>query len=518
MPFFDFHLHPSLKAQFTAPANKPSAWDNIHLRFRDPDLLLQLLKCQGIDDVVDSQASLSQLVQGGVNLIAIALHPPEAAMMRDGLIQKIAEEEQTAYIDNDKVDAIGTGDLYFTLLNEELDHLEQHLEHQGKKLKLIRHFNEYNAADMNTVHAILNVEGPHAFYGKRSGKTLSQIMTGFWENFRQFTEVRNVRIFAMNIAHLENNDFCNHAFGIQIFKPEPFFPDGTIISNEGVQLLLKMKEKKILCDIKHTSLIARQQLYAMGLHGPHWPLVCTHAGLTGIHSQNRYRFFLHNRSFGEGYLRVKHYKPIGYLQGTSFNASSINLYDDDVVTIINSGGLIGLSMDQRILGTPEDGMLSPDYLDEIYEQEVISPGEKELFRDRSLNITPAPDEAVLKSEDFRTADRQRSGRFHARHFMNQVFHLFVIARRYGIPDLTMAQRICIGSDFDGMINPVDSCPNVTGMQAFKEMLLQEYLLWEEEFAGHDETDFSISDFISPEDLLENIFYRNGVAFLRQWYQ
>lgn len=518
MPFFDFHLHPSLKAQFSSTANKPSPWDSIHLRFRDPDLLLQLLKCQGINEVVDSQASLSQLIAGGVNLVAIALHPPEAAMMRDGLIQKIAEEEQTHYIDNAKVDAIGTGDVYFTLLNEELDHLEQNLSSQGKQLKLIRHFSEYNADDLNTVHAIINVEGPHAFYGIRSGRSPAQIMATFLENFRQFTEVRNVRIFAMNIAHLENNDFCNHAFGIQIFKPEPFFPGGTILTNEGLQLLLAMKEKKILCDIKHTSLLARQQLVAIGLHGPHWPLVCTHAGLTGIHSQNRYRYFLHNRSFGEGFLRVKHYKPIGYLQGTSFNASSINLYDDDVAAIVNSGGLIGLSLDQRILGTPEDGMLSPDYLEEIYEQEVISPGEKELFRDHSLDRRPVPDEAVLKSEDIRTTDRQNSERFHARHFMNQVFHLFVIARRYGIPDLIMAERICIGSDFDGMINPVDCCRNVTKLTAFKERLLRDFATWEEEFADHDETGFRISDFIRPKDLLENIFYINGVRFLRDWYQ
>lgn len=518
MAFFDFHLHPSLKAQFTAPGNKPSPWDLIHLRFRDPDLLLRLLKCQGINEVVDSQASLTQLIEGGVNLVAIALHPPEAAMMRDGLIQKIAEEEQTSYIDNDKVDLIGTGDIYSTLLNEELDHLEQNLSRQGKQLKLIRRFSEYNPTDMNTVHAILNVEGPHAFYGQRSGQTPAQIMDKFWQNFRHFTETRNVRIFAMNIAHLENNDFCNHAFGIQIFKPEPFFPGGTLISNEGLQLLLAMKEKKILCDIKHTSLMARQQIYAMGLHGPHWPLVCTHAGLTGIHSQNRYRYFLHSRSFGEGYLRVKHYKPTGYLQGTSFNASSINLYDDDVAEIVRSGGLIGLSMDQRILGTPEDGMLSPDYLDEIYEQEVISPGEKELFRDRSLNRNPVPDEAVLKPEDIRTTDRQNSVRFHARHFMNQVFHLFVIARRYGIPDATMAQRICIGSDFDGMINPLDCCKNVTELTSFREQLLQNFRVWEEEFADHDETGFRVSDFTDPGILLENIFYRNGVDFLRQWYQ
>ncbi|MFZ9388210.1 MAG: hypothetical protein ACO25B_10040 [Chitinophagaceae bacterium] len=517
MPFFDFHLHPSLKAQFSGPADKPSPWDPVLMQFRDPDLLLRILKCQGINEIVDSQASLSQLIQGGVNLVTIALHPPESAMMRDGLIQKIAEEEQTRYINNEKVDEIGTGNIYFRLLNEELDHLEANLENRGRKLRLIRHIGEYDESDMQTIHAILSVEGPHAFYGNRDGKTFEEIMTDFRENFRQFTRERKVRIFSMNIAHLQDNDFCNHAFGIQVFRPEPFFPSGRLISEEGLRLLLAMKAEKILCDIKHTSFATRQQLFSMQLHGSDWPLVCTHAGLTGIHSGNRYRYFLHSRSFGNGYLRVKHYKPRGYLDGTSFNASSINLYDDDVVAIIRSGGLIGLSMDQRILGTPEEGMLSPGYPDELFEQEVISPGERDLFRDRSLNRDPLPPEAVLKTEDIQTADRQNSIRYHARHFLNQVFHLFVIARLYDIPATTMAERICIGSDFDGMINPVDCCRDVTELGVFKSLLQENFMRWEEEFSSHHANGFRVSDLVSPPELLDLIFYGNGLGFLRRWY-
>jgi hypothetical protein len=79
----------------------------------------------------------------------------------------------------------------------------------------------------------------------------------------------------------------------------------------------------------------------------------------------------------------------------------------------------------------------------------------------------------------------------------------------------MSQRICIGSDFDGMINPVDSCKNVTELAFFKNRLLTDFSAWEEEFADHDETGFKISDFITPQELLDNIFYRNGLAFLQQ---
>ncbi len=514
MPYFDFHVHPSLKSQFSKPEDRPAPWDIITLGFVDPDLLLRFLQCQGINEVVDSQASLSQMIDGNMNLVAIALHPPEMAMMNDGLIQKIAADEQTPYINNAKVDAIGTGDIYFTLLNQELDHLEQHLENHGKKLKLLTTMNEYDAANTDTIHAILNIEGPHAFYGKRSGKTLPQIMVDFRENFRQFMEERGVKIFAMNIAHLQENDFCNHAFGIQVFNPEPFFPQSTGLSNEGLEVIEMMKQKNILLDIKHASLFARQQIYQLGWHGQNWPLVCTHAGFTGIPSVNRRLFMLHHRKFGKGFLRVKHYKPIGHIMGTSFNPCSINLYNDDAKEIIRSGGIIGLSMDQRILGAPDELMMPTDWPEEIYDQEIVSPGEREFFRGAPAG--QLPDEAVLKAEDIETTrDRQNYPDFHARHFLNQVFHLFLIAPGLGISNDQIAKSICLGSDFDGMINPIDCCKNVSELDNFMKYLVDHFAQWEAPFAARHS--IRISDFITPAKLLENIFYQNGVDFLRKWY-
>jgi microsomal dipeptidase-like Zn-dependent dipeptidase len=506
MPFFDFHLHPSLKPQMSSPANFPSPWEIIKLSFAHPNIVTELLKrCGGINEVVDSQASLTQLIEGNVNLIAIALHPPETAMMNDSLIRKIAAEEQTNYINLARISDIGSGNIYFRMVNEELNNLKTHLSNNGKNLKLIKNISEYNAADSNTIHAVLNAEGPHAFYGDRKGKDIVDIIADFWVNFDAFTAAN--RIFAMNIAHLQDNDFCNHAYGIQIFKPKPFFPGRTGITPYGYRLLEKMKQKNILVDIKHTSLHARNQLYEYRHNDDTWPIVCTHAGLTGIKKEERGNYFLSTGSTA-GYLRVKHYKPNGYLSGTSFNPCSINLYDEDVKEVVTSAGMIGLSLDQRILGTPDEEMMTPNYMEEIFEEEIISPGEKSFFK-----ISGSADQdTVLKTEHISTEDRQNYPRFHARHFLNQVFHLFNIC---DTPPLfnkgLMARRICIGSDFDGMINPIDCCPDVTAYSSFKDYLLENFEAWEAE-AG-----MNISGFITPQELLDNIFYQNAVDFLGEWY-
>ena len=511
MPYFDFHLHPSLKAQMSAPPAFPSPWEIIKLKFKHPNIITLLLKCSGINEVVDSQSSLAQLIKGKVNLVAIALHPPEMAMMNDGLIQQIAAEEQTSYINLDRITDIGSGDIFFRMLNEELANLKKNLSLNGKKLKIISSFSQYKAADTDTVHAVLTIEGPHAFFGPRQQKTPDEIWSTCWANFDSFTTAN--RIFSINIAHLQDNGFCNHAFGIQIFKPKPFYPKGNGITQHGFKLLQKMKEKNILLDIKHTSLYARKQIYDYRIGETAWPLVCTHYGLTGIKKENRGKYFIETKTEGD-VLYVRHYKPAGYLLGTSFNASSINLYDEDVFEIVASGGLIGLSLDQRIIGVPEESMMSIDNMGDIYEEEYISSGEKDFFTHVLGN---SPDNSdILIVADITNADKQDWPRFHARHFMNQVFHLFKICADFNYNMGEMARRICIGSDFDGMINPVDCCANVTKLENFKNYLVANFREWETDFT--EVTGIKISSFITPKKLMDNIFYQNGADFLKEMYK
>lgn len=510
MPYFDFHLHPSLKAQMSAPPAFPSPWEIIKLKFKHPNIITLLLKCSGINEVVDSQSSLAQLIRGKVNLVAIALHPPEMAMMNDGLIQQIAAEEQTSYINLDRITDIGSGDIFFRMLNEELTNLKKNLSLNGKKLKIISSYSQYKANDTDTIHAVLTIEGPHAFFGARQQKTPDEIWSTCWANFDSFTSAN--RIFSINIAHLQDNGFCNHAFGIQIFKPKPFYPKGNGLTQHGFKLLQKMKEKNILLDIKHTSLYARKQLYDYRIGETAWPLVCTHAGLTGIKKENRGKYFIETKMEGD-VLYVRHYKPAGYLLGTSFNASSINLYDEDVFEIVASGGLIGLSLDQRIIGVPEESMMSIDNMGDIYEEEYISAGEKEFFTHVLGN---SPDNSdILIVADITNADKQDWPRFHARHFMNQVFHLFKICADFNYNMGEMARRICIGSDFDGMINPVDCCANVTKLESFKNYLVANFREWETDFT--EVTGIKISSFITPKKLMDNIFYQNGADFLKDTY-
>ena len=507
MPILDFHVHPALKAQMCDPAALPGPWDLVNIQFQNPTLLTRILKCQGINGVIDSQAAITQLLDGGVNIIGLALHPPESAMMRDRLINLLAEQEQTSYIDLNRIRDIASGDIYFQMLNEELANLLAHENNHGRRLKIMSAFSQYKPSDGNTLHAFLILEGAHAFMGVQQGKREDEKWQDFWNNFENFTD--NNRLLSINMAHLQQNEFCNHAFGIQIFKPEPFYPMGKGISPHGFRLLQRMDQKGILLDVKHMSLLARKQL--KDYHTGNRPYICTHAGLTGIHSSDRGKYFMEKDELDGGYLRIKYYKPAGYLAGTAFNCSSINLYDDDVINIIFSGGLIGLSMDQRILGLPDDIFLGDDYVDDIFDMEVVSMQEKNFFT--GVENSSLTESDYLDVYDILKTDRQNYLRYHARHFMNNVFHFFALAGKNNINPALVAESICIGSDFDGMINPIDCCRNVTKLEDFKKYLLRNFMEWEREAAYA--LPVRISSFIRPEDLLENIFYRNALQFLEK---
>src|SRR5205085_7337489 len=153
------------------------------------------------------------------------------------------------------------------------------------------------------------------------------------------------------------------AYGIQFINSAYFFPVKNGITAWGKEMITLMVEKKILIDIEHMSLWSRWQLYSM-LRSPDnsdkyiAPIICTHAGLTGQSINDRVKY-LHRKpeDVGEVY-EVVYLKPKSpYIDGVYFNCSSINLYNEDVEAILISGGLIGLSFDQRILGFADENVL-----------------------------------------------------------------------------------------------------------------------------------------------------------------
>jgi microsomal dipeptidase-like Zn-dependent dipeptidase len=506
MSFFDFHCHPGLKPQFADPATKPSPWDFIEARlaiFKDISIGINPL----FNEVLNSQSNLTQLWDSDVKLIGLILHAPEQKIGRVLSEKKIVNKGQVNLIDKTQLAYLTTGVHSFELINEELRWLLSAPSPAGKKFKILTKANDFDEVITDTVFAAIIVEGLHCFFGDPNAPDAKDIFT---KNFNDFTNANTV--LAINLCHMQQNPFCNHAHGIQLFNPSFFYPTNIGITKWGREVIQSMINKKILVDIKHMSLKARWELYT-------WftdenddtkfiqPIICTHAGTTGISIGAKTNFFL-NKPIDRGSVyEVAHHKVKSrHADDCYHNCSSINLYDEDLEFIFLSGGIVGLSFDQRILGFADENVLADVTVP--HDVEYISHMEASFFFG-PIDPTKLPvledDSKTWEDTVFAELDPSLYESTHRRFLINNIVHMLWVANRHPKIDIKKAiKQICIGTDFDGLINAIDCCKNAGGLDQLKMDMrdeLNEFLI----AAGLSS--------INVDVLLDNIFYNNGKNFM-----
>jgi hypothetical protein len=114
------------------------------------------------------------------------------------------------------------------------------------------------------------------------------------------------------------------------------------ISSKGRMFLDEIVKTKVLIDVKHMSLISRQEFYTTR----EWherPILCSHSGVTGCSWYDKLNRNIVLRSVKKGpqFVKIRYKKPKGLLNNTYFNPSSINLYNEDILYVLKSKGLSG---------------------------------------------------------------------------------------------------------------------------------------------------------------------------------
>jgi len=272
-----------------------------------------------------------------------------------------------------------------------------------------------------------------------------------------------------------------------------------------------MTSKKILTDIKHMSLYARLSLYNKFkvpdvVPGFIQPIICTHAGTTGLPIIDRVKYIEKVPvSKGEVY-EVVYLKPKSrFYDDVYHNCSSINLYDEDIENIFLSEGIIGLSFDQRILGFGDDSGLT--HVIVPHDVEYISHMEAGFFfgpTPESIKVWP-DDTNVWASEDLADLELAEYPDLHRRFLINNIMHILWVASQHSLIGVKKAaKQICIGSDFDGLINAIDCCRDAAGLQQLKEDMRNDLadLLNSNGFLS-----------LNVDVLLDDIFYNNGKDFI-----
>lgn len=445
MPYADFHVHGNFKSFFSGYTvdEKKSPWEEVH--FGIDNFLFKRA-----NRILGSQSCFSQIYAGDVKLAVIPLYSTERAFPESFFLKLV--DTFSSKISNKLFKAIRNNEVTYW---QQLDDCHKHLLRAAtdnvpghETVNFTRCYEDFQPGKMNIV---LSMEGAHCFLDATEDAATPLGMEKITQRLKQYKQ-RNPadpspRVFILNLTHLTRAPFSNHAFGMKMINNTDFIPQGRSVSPAGMRLIetaltYDKDYYPMIIDVKHMSVESRKDFYKLRREKfPDVPITASHVGCTGISWDQvpSYIQNVHAPLFNKRKCNLVSYtKPEGILQGTEFNPWSINLYDEDIAEILLSGGMIGLSLDQRILGCGE-----------IAREKMSKAETFEGIRIEYPLIAKDPDEGDLIPD----------AELHFRHFCNTIFHIVEVAKRTENGKVNAWERLVIGSDFDGLIDAVDFCVN-----------------------------------------------------------
>ena len=494
-PFADIHCHPTLHpfAFYDSGRRRKNSlwWDNPPKERQRNDKFPEF-----------SQMSMPALARGNVRLVVASLYPLEQpwfdpSLTGTGSITDFMARFLTVHVPVRYINAIQSPAFnYFEYLKKEYDFLlkekdtlhsvnEKELEFRYIVAKDVAEINRYKDDD-SVIIVIPSIEGAHSFVSGNSNDIVSN-------NF-DFNRLTNNIIAVKNwdhpplfvtLGHHFYNGLCGHSrtipdgFSSFLIKQniglnEPLNKRG----EEVIDCLLGLYEyegsgHRILIDVKHMSVAARKQFYAkiteLNYGKPDAgkiPIVASHCGYSGFHTLS-------------DAILVPDTEPSKYKNSETFNPWSNNLTDEDIVNIFDSRGIIGINLDQRILSGMDVTEDSKDF------------SKHEIFNN---------DEAVV---EFWT-------RQIAENILGMVKAVVTCEHVEEEEKVKAWDIISLGSDFDGMINPVDS---FIVADEFKDLrrALEKYMPQMDDYE-------LCSMGLTVNEILDKIMYDNAVDFVVRNYK
>ncbi|WBA44284.1 hypothetical protein [Hymenobacter canadensis] len=407
----------------------------------------------------------------------------------------------------------------------------------------------------------LAIEGGHSL----SQRTIRQLVGPYdpVEQVRKFRTDPTLDFFYLTLTHLSHvpeQPLCSHAFGFKLVKnvpaARPQFGGLTQLGRDVVRACVDTKAipHPILIDIKHMSARGRDEFFAYRREllaqqpdgflapGPNntWPVVATHMGVTGFRRrQMRSHLVQYGVEAANPFsvrLRFNRDRAGQFKQGlvkenVFFNASSIGLFDDDIEEIALSGGLIGISLDARILGfqdVVQRNLEGPDHDFDYFSRDDFAA----YFPELSQALPPlaekeeagaVPGAELLPvgfgNELLGQADRRTRELYL---FCLNVLHVVAVIKNLGAAVPRNAwDFVCLGSDYDGLIDSIKAARTVDHLPGFRQELLDFFPKAEKAYRKlRDDAPELLprsNGLPEVEPVLEALFFGNGHRFLLDWW-
>lgn len=552
--YVDIHCHPTLKPFYSSMHHeeKIDIWKKINVK--DLTLKHSKLTLKQVQEMIKfSQVNLNASKKAGLGILFAVLYPVEREWFdKSRLIRKLSKSEKmldlsihTSGIDKTVMENIikvireNTNEInYFEELAAEYYYLtsdQAKSANANNQFKVVNDYSEIENAKNNPAISeiiIVTIEGGHSLCSFKNHEALEK--TPFknvndrdksdFKNFQKIffdnidvikgkkdrkvnidfsgTTKKNVHFahtpFYITFAHHFWNLLCGHADSISVLQGlvlQQRRAEGRKFSELGLDVLHKLlkrdeNERRVLIDIKHLGIKARKQFFEIweddyNDEGDPFPIICSHSAVNGLSS----------------YYRAGSNELEDDVEDAFFNTSSINMYDHDIRMVYKSDGLIGIILNEgRLPGADSRQSIK-------FNKRRIRKNEKDIKKHPdSSEVQTWKHEIKLWKEE----NRQE----YLKCIVANIFHIARVCKKKKGWDI-----ITIGSDFDGMINALDSYQTAEDFPVL-EKDLQKYI---EKINGIEEIGMSRADMdvligdYSAKQIVEKVMKTNAIEFLRKYF-
>lgn len=475
--YIDLHCHPAMKPYGKSFAidrginssrrkDKNSIWhyDSPNLFEKGVQMLCGICKF--------TQSDLTTLAYGNVRVVCASLYPIERGFFNNalgtGLISDIVASLATSVGDK-RVDYLQEITDYFEDLEREYAFYVQGENTVVKtdsgrfKYVLAKDFStieEHIGGDEKTIAIVLTIEGLHVLHNDYDNPDEEVVLA----NVKAIKKWPHVPFF-VTFAHHFNNHLCGHARSLfdligrktnqQENLDKPFLKMGKEVLRE---LLSRDNGKRIYIDIKHMSALARREYIKMVLEpggeyeGEEIPIIISHGAANGL------------RSMDQKVVDIKE-------TGSTFQKADINFYDEEIIAVAKSHGIMGLQLDER----------------RIADKETIKRIKHSLW--------------INKIRHYRAAL-----------LWNQIQHIVELLDKN---DLFSWDCMAIGSDYDGVIDPLNGFltqETVVHLEEFIERHAYNYM------SNRGKAVLKSYNQIGSDEIVQRVFHSNAMAFMRKYFQ
>lgn len=480
--YIDVHCHPSLKPYSKSFKYTPNGQNHLDPNRKNsiwhysPPTVLEKFVNRIVTLTKFTQTDMTALARAKSKVVIVSLYPFEKHFLSKrvlgwkGLTDVLVN--LAASISQSRVDDVIRHQNYFTDLQLEYEFYKQ-LHNQVTKIdglfytyRIVKNKQEISdnfqqeTATKKIINILLSIEGAHSLNTGLDMNVNTATPSEVLDNLATIKNWKHRPIF-ITLAHHFYNELCGHARSISIgaLKENQERGMNSGITELGYQVIEQLLDntggKRIPIDVKHMSTASRKAYYNLldtQYANEEIPVVASHGAANAQRS-------------------IVQWEVTDYPERAPFfNNLDINFYDDELVRIAKTNGIFGIQLDERRIGSKKA----------INRSKIYFPNKRKQLQKKSLLV------------------------------WRQVEHVAEVLNNEGLFCWGIQT---IGSDFDGIVNPIKGLWTAENIKDLGEELLNHARSY---LKGHRE---QLHDFnrISAENIVERVLHINAMEFIKRFY-